>query len=55
MTRLAINGYGRIGRSVLRALQTSPHRERLQRKRDTEHLHHEENEQRRQPGDHLRQ
>lgn len=30
MTRLAINGYGRIGRSVLRALQTSPHRERLQ-------------------------
>jgi erythrose-4-phosphate dehydrogenase len=28
--RLAINGYGRIGRSVLRALQTSPHRERLQ-------------------------
>lgn len=30
MIRLAINGYGRIGRSVLRALQSSPHRERLQ-------------------------
>ena len=29
MMRLAINGYGRIGRSVLRALQTSPHREHL--------------------------
>ncbi len=30
MIRLAINGYGRIGRSVLRALQTSPHRAQLQ-------------------------
>ncbi len=30
MERLAINGYGRIGRSVLRALQESPHREALQ-------------------------
>lgn len=30
MIRLAINGYGRIGRSVLRALQGSPHRKRLQ-------------------------
>jgi D-erythrose 4-phosphate dehydrogenase len=29
MLRLAINGYGRIGRTVLRALQESPHRERL--------------------------
>lgn len=27
MLRLAINGYGRIGRTVLRALQESPHRE----------------------------
>ncbi len=30
MIRLAINGYGRIGRSVLRALQVSAHREKLQ-------------------------
>ncbi len=30
MLRLAINGYGRIGRSVLRALVESPLRERLQ-------------------------
>lgn len=30
MVRVAINGYGRIGRSVLRALQESPHRDRLQ-------------------------
>ncbi|MFT7286553.1 MAG: D-erythrose 4-phosphate dehydrogenase [Halieaceae bacterium] len=30
MLRLAINGYGRIGRTVLRALQESPHREALQ-------------------------
>ena len=30
MIRLAINGYGRIGRSVLRALQVSAHRETLQ-------------------------
>ncbi|PLW70986.1 type I glyceraldehyde-3-phosphate dehydrogenase [Pseudohalioglobus lutimaris] len=30
MVRLAINGYGRIGRSVLRALQESPLRSRLQ-------------------------
>ncbi len=30
MIRLAINGYGRIGRCVLRALQESPLRERLQ-------------------------
>ncbi len=29
MTRLAINGYGRIGRAVLRALQESPHRDEL--------------------------
>ncbi|MEM1402052.1 MAG: type I glyceraldehyde-3-phosphate dehydrogenase [Pseudomonadota bacterium] len=29
MTRLAINGYGRIGRAVLRALQESPHRDAL--------------------------
>lgn len=29
MLRLAINGYGRIGRSVLRALCESPHREEL--------------------------
>jgi erythrose-4-phosphate dehydrogenase len=29
MLRLAINGYGRIGRTVLRALQESPHREHL--------------------------
>jgi D-erythrose 4-phosphate dehydrogenase len=28
--RLAINGYGRIGRTVLRALQESPHRDALQ-------------------------
>ena len=30
MLRLAINGYGRIGRSVLRALQESPHRDKLE-------------------------
>jgi glyceraldehyde 3-phosphate dehydrogenase/D-erythrose 4-phosphate dehydrogenase len=30
MLRLAINGYGRIGRSVLRALYESGHRERMQ-------------------------
>lgn len=30
MLRLAINGYGRIGRTVLRALQESPHRKALQ-------------------------
>jgi erythrose-4-phosphate dehydrogenase len=30
MVRLAINGYGRIGRTVLRALQESPHRNALQ-------------------------
>ena len=30
MVRLAINGYGRIGRCVLRALQESPLRDRLQ-------------------------
>ena len=30
MLRLAINGYGRIGRSVLRALQESPLREALE-------------------------
>lgn len=30
MVRLAINGYGRIGRSVLRALYEGAHRERLQ-------------------------
>ena len=30
MLRLAINGYGRIGRSVLRALQESAHREALE-------------------------
>ena len=30
MLRLAINGYGRIGRSVLRALQESPHRDALE-------------------------
>ena len=29
MLRLAINGYGRIGRSVLRALYESPHRDQL--------------------------
>lgn len=29
MMRLAINGYGRIGRTLLRALQQSPHREAL--------------------------
>jgi len=29
MLRLAINGYGRIGRTVLRALRESPHRDRL--------------------------
>lgn len=30
MVRLAINGYGRIGRSILRALQESPYADRLQ-------------------------
>ena len=30
MQRLAINGYGRIGRTILRALQESPHREHLE-------------------------
>ena len=30
MLRLAINGYGRIGRSVLRALYESAHRDRIQ-------------------------
>ena len=30
MVRLAINGYGRIGRTLLRALQESPHRDALQ-------------------------
>ena len=30
MARLAINGYGRIGRCVLRALQESPHRDALE-------------------------
>ncbi len=30
MLRLAINGYGRIGRTVLRALQESPHRDAMQ-------------------------
>ena len=30
MLRLAINGYGRIGRTLLRALQESPHRDALQ-------------------------
>ena len=30
MVRLAINGYGRIGRSILRALPESPYRDHLQ-------------------------
>ena len=30
MIRVAINGYGRIGRSVLRALYESKHREHIQ-------------------------
>lgn len=30
MLRLAINGYGRIGRTLLRALQESPHRDHLE-------------------------
>ncbi|MEO0437852.1 MAG: glyceraldehyde 3-phosphate dehydrogenase NAD-binding domain-containing protein [Pseudomonadota bacterium] len=30
MLRLAINGYGRIGRTLLRALQESPHRDELE-------------------------
>lgn len=30
MHRLAINGYGRIGRTLLRALQESPHRDQLE-------------------------
>ena len=30
MIRLAINGYGRIGRCVLRALYESEHRQRMQ-------------------------
>uniref|UniRef100_UPI003F6AD774 glyceraldehyde 3-phosphate dehydrogenase NAD-binding domain-containing protein n=1 Tax=Congregibacter sp. TaxID=2744308 RepID=UPI003F6AD774 len=30
MLRIAINGYGRIGRTLLRALQESPHRDAMQ-------------------------